>query len=367
MWAIPALLGFNPSRLRPYRTLNPTPPLTQNNYNQALLMIETLYIEEALLQQPRVKEIIDRFPKARIITCGRYGEVFNPKAQNFRLQKQKPALILAEKYRHFTLPAPAGYGIGAHHNFYFSHLLNCLYDCRYCFLQGMYQSANYVLFINYHDFQQDIRDRCLATPDETVHFFSGYDCDSLALEPITGFAAQFLPFFDQLPNAWLELRTKSTQIRSLLHRPPSPRCIVAFSLNPDAIASQVEAKAPSVARRIEAIVKLQAQGWLIGLRFDPLIYQHDYQQQYQQLFAQVFSRIDIERLHSVSLGTFRLPDAFFKKIHKLYPDEKLLASPIASQHGMVAYPQALEQEMMAFCSQQLLQHIPKSKFFPCTL
>ncbi len=27
-----------------------------------------------------------------------------------------------------------------------------------------------------------------ATPDEAVHFFSGYDCDSLALEPVTDFA-----------------------------------------------------------------------------------------------------------------------------------------------------------------------------------
>ena len=328
-------------------------------------MIETIYIEENIVQHPRVIEIMTRFPQARKIICGRYGEVFNPKAQNFRLQKQKPALILAEKYKNFTMPVPSGYGIGASRNFYFSHMLNCLYDCRYCFLQGMYQSANYVLFINYEDFQDEIKQRCAETPTEAVHFFSGYDCDSLALEPVTGFAEQFLPIFEAIPNAWLELRTKSTQVRSLLSREAFPRCIVAFSLNPDEIATKVEAKAPSLERRLDALLKLQTHGWQIGLRFDPMIYQLGYQQQYQHLFEQVFSVIKLESLHSVSLGAFRLPEKYFKKVHKLFPDEKLFVSPLENNEGMISYKEALEQEMTHFCTEQLLRYIPKELFFPC--
>ena len=328
-------------------------------------MIETIYIEENIVQHPRVIEIMTRFPQARKIICGRYGEVFNPKAQNFRLQKQKPALILAEKYKNFTMPVPSGYGIGASRNFYFSHMLNCLYDCRYCFLQGMYQSANYVLFINYEDFQDEIKQRCAETPTEAVHFFSGYDCDSLALEPVTGFAEQFLPIFETIPNAWLELRTKSTQVRSLLSREAFPRCIVAFSLNPDEIATKVEAKAPSLERRLDALLKLQTHGWQIGLRFDPMIYQLGYQQQYQHLFEQVFSVIKLESLHSVSLGAFRLPEKYFKKVHKLFPDEKLFVSPLENNEGMISYKEALEQEMTHFCTEQLLRYIPKELFFPC--
>lgn len=330
-------------------------------------MITTLYIEAAITDHPRVREICARFPNVQKIICDRYGEVFNPKAQNFRVQKQQPALILAHKHNHFALPAPQGYGIGASKNYYFSHVLNCLYDCRYCFLQGMYQSANYVLFVNYEDYQQQIRDICAASPDEQIHFFSGYDCDSLALEPVTGFAEHFLPFFADIPNAWLELRTKSTQVRSLLNREPLPRCVVAFSLNPDEIATKVEAKAPPVSRRLDALCKLQQQGWQIGLRFDPLIYQSDYKQQYQQLFADVFAKIKLEQLHSVSLGVFRLPENFFKKIHKLYPEEKLFASPLLQQNGMVSYKSELEQEMMRYCTELLLSYIPKEKFFPCNL
>lgn len=330
-------------------------------------MIETIYIEENIVKHPRVAEICARFPQARKVTCGRYGEVFNPKAQNFRLQKQQPALILAEKYNRFVLEAPAGYGIGGDKNYYFSHMLNCLYDCRYCFLQGMYQSAHYVLFVNYEDFQDEIRRCCRQHPDQAVHFFSGYDCDSLALEPVTGFAREFLPVFAGVPNAWLELRTKSTQIRSLLELPPWSRCIVAFSLAPDAIADKIEAKAPPLARRLEAIGKLQAQGWQLGLRFDPLIYHADYKAQYRQFFEQVFARIGIKNLHSVSLGVFRLPEAYFKKVHKLYPEEKLFAGPLVNQQGMMSYRSELEREMMQYCSERLLNYIPEDRFFPCQL
>jgi spore photoproduct lyase len=330
-------------------------------------MIETIYIEENLLNHPRVQEITVRFPEAQRITCGRYGEVFNPKAQNFRLQKQRPALILAEKFKNFALPTPAHYGIGASKNYYFSHMLNCLYDCRYCFLQGMYHSAHYVLFVNYEDFQQDIRRIAAEHPGEAVHFFSGYDCDSLALEPVTGFATHFLPFFAELPNAWLELRTKSTQIRTLLAREPLPRCVVAFSLSPEQIAEKVEHKAPSLQKRLDAIGKLQEHGWSIGLRFDPIIFQSDYQRQYRQFFDQVFACVNQKRLHSVSLGSFRLPEHYFKKARRLYPDEKLFAGPLQCSQGMVGYEQAIEEEIIRFCSDLLSNYISDKQLFPCTL
>ena len=112
------------------------------------------------------------------------------------------------------------------------------------------------------------------------------------------------------------------------------------------------------------MVKLQTQGWPLGLRFDPLIYTADFRKHYQHLFEQVFERINPENIHSVSLGVFRLPENNYKKMHKLYPQEKLFAGPLVNQQGMVSYRQDLEQEMMDFCSEQLLTYIPQAKFFP---
>ena len=94
-------------------------------------MFDFIYAEESILDHPRTRALLGRFPRAQLVSCARYGEVFNRTAQNFRLQKRRPALILAHKAGRRVLPAPDGYGIGSERNYYFSHLLNCPYDCRY--------------------------------------------------------------------------------------------------------------------------------------------------------------------------------------------------------------------------------------------
>ena len=42
-----------------------------------------------------------------------------------------------------------------------------------------------------------------------ICFFSGYDCDSLALEDMTGFIEYFVKKFVKLNNGTLEIRSKS--------------------------------------------------------------------------------------------------------------------------------------------------------------
>ena len=325
-------------------------------------MFDFIYIEEAIRHHPRTQALCRRFPKATQIPCGRYGEVFNRRGQNFRLQKQRPALILAAKHGHRVLDTPVGYGIGGRRNFYFSHMLNCPYDCRYCFLQGMYRSAHLVVFVNFEDFLRDIDRRIAAEP---TYFFSGYDCDSLAFDRITGFAAAFLPFFADRPRAWLELRTKSVQIRPLLQRAPLANAVVAYSLTPDAVAAQVEAGTPSVARRLQALGQLQDCGWPIGLRFDPLIWCHNFEEHYRRLFARTFEAVAADQVHSVSLGVFRLPRAFYRTIQRLYPEEPLLAAGLEDNGHMVSYGGELERQLHDFCAQELSRYIGPERFFPC--
>ncbi|MCB1037191.1 MAG: DNA photolyase [Acidobacteria bacterium] len=328
-------------------------------------MIDVIYIEEEVAGHPRTEAVLERFPKARRIPCERYGEVFNRKAQSFRLQKRRPSLILAKKHGKTVLPTPAGYGIGAERNHYFSHMLNCLYDCRYCFLQGMYRSAHYVLFVNFEDFEAGIDEALAEAAGEEVHFFSGYDCDSLAFGGVTGFADHFLPVFEARPRAVLELRTKSTRIQPLLAREPLENCVVAVSLTPEEIAASHEHGAPALERRLEVLARLQAAGWPVGLRLDPVIYHPRYREQYRDLFARLFARIDGTRVHSTSLGPFRLPEPFFRHMVREYPDEALLAGPLEPRASMVSYGAEIEGEMLGFIEDELLQHIPRERYFPC--
>jgi len=327
-------------------------------------VIDTIYIEEAVRDHPRTLKVLERFPKARQIVCESYTSVFNRSQQNFRVQKQNPALILAHKSGNRVLQAPADYGIGGQHNYYFSHLLNCLYDCRYCFLQGMYRSANYVMFVNYEDFFNDIAET-QSSLDSPGWYFSGYDCDSLAMEPVTHFVEEALAWFAGQPQANLELRTKSTQIRSLLKHEPLENVVVACSLSPDAVAKSLEHNAPSLDKRLAALQKVAEAGWLVGLRFDPLIWTDDYESIYREFFATVFDRIPNAQIHSVSTGSFRLPPDFHQKMRTLYPRDKLLAGPQERGERWVGFPSDLEQNLLACAREQVLDAVGPERFFPC--
>ena len=325
--------------------------------------IQLLYIEREIADAPRARQVADRFPAAARVPIDRFGEVFNRRAQSFRLQKKRPGLILARKHDRFVLPAPGEYAVGGRRNFYFSHMLNCVYDCRYCFLQGMYRSAHYVLFVNYEDFQRGIERRLAETPGEDVWFFSGYDCDSLALDRVTGFVDAFVPFFARHDRAWLELRTKSTQVAALLEHRAFPRCVTAFSFTPAAHA-RLEVGVPSIERRLAAMRRLAARGWPLGLRFDPLLASPDWRRRYRDLFATVFAALDGVEPHSVSFGPFRLPRDFHRRMERLYPDEPLFAAGL-DEGPIVSYGEAREREMLDFCRRELERFVPPARLYPC--
>lgn len=327
-------------------------------------MFSAIYVEEEIRSHPRTLSILERFPDLPVIDCNRYGEVFNRNAQNFRIQKQLPSLILAKKYGNLVLPTPEGYGFEGHGSFYFSHMMNCIYDCRYCFLQGMYRSANTVLFVNYEDFYADL-ERHIKSTGGKGNYYSGYDCDSLALEPVSHFCEFFLPLFRKYPDATLEIRTKSTQVRGLLEGEALKNAVVAMSFASEAATKKWEHKVPSLTKRLDALVKLQNSGWPIALRFEPIIFTESVIEEYAALFKLVFSKLQAEKIHSVSLGEFRMPSEFYKNISKLYPDETLYAQPVVVQDGQVSLKNNTGGPTLETLEKMLDQYIRPDQYYRC--
>ena len=324
-----------------------------------------VYVEREALEHPRTQSILARYKHSHVQVVERYGEIFNGHNQNFRVQKQNPALVLALKRNKFVHSTPPQYETGGGEHYYFSHMLNCLYDCRYCFLQGMFKSAHYLLFVNYEEFVAEIQ----RTAEQHAHnnkptwFFSGYDCDSLAFEPITKFADFFIDAFSHIPNAILELRTKSTQIRPLLKRSATNNVVVAASLSPASVAEALEHGAPSLAKRLQALASLQQHGWRIGIRFDPIIWHKNYQAHYQELVEQVFSSLDGELIDSVTLGGFRVPKDFFKTMYGLYPDETLFNIGLEQRDAMVTYRSEVQTQTLGFVQDCCAQYIDAKKIY----
>ena len=331
-------------------------------------MIETIYIENQIKKHYRTKKILSKFKKKiNIIYCDHYGEIFNIKSQNFRIQKNKPALVLAKKEGKKLHDIPKSFSIGGKRNYYFSHMLNCIYDCEYCFLQGKHMSAHYLLFVNYEDFFTDIKRKIKFNGEEKSYFFSGYDCDSLAFDGITNFVDSFFPVFKQNKNAILELRTKSIQISKILKHNPIDNCIIAFSFTPQNISKLIENKVPSVKKRIDAMKKLVDAGWKVGLRFDPIIPACNFAKIYENLFKEISYKIPEKNIHSISFGMMRFPKKMFKKIIKENPSERMVSMPLENRNGIYSYNKIMEKKLENIILKKLKKYIKKTPIYNCKI
>jgi spore photoproduct lyase len=163
----------------------------------------------------------------------------------------------------------------------------------------------------------------------------------------------------------LEIRTKSTQIRALLEMQPIDNCVVAMSFTAKQASKQFEHKVPSIEKRLDALAKLQAAGWRVALRFEPIVFCETVESDYQQLFDQVFESLDRSQIHSASIGEFRMPTDFYKSIVKLYPDEALFAKPIQITDGLAAVQQPDGYDTLAKLEAQLLSYIEPAKYYRC--
>ena len=330
-------------------------------------MINTIYVENEIKGHSRTLSILSKFKSSRVIYINRYSEIFNKKNQSFRIQKKDPSLILAQKINNFVLKAPEGFGIGASKNYYFSHMYNCIYDCKYCFLQGLYSSANYLVFVNYEDFLTQIKNLITGNKGESMTFFSGYDCDSLAMEKVTNFGDFFLKNYFQNKKITYEFRTKSLQIYPFLKNIPSENIIIAYSLLPDDFSKMFDIKAPSINLRIKSLKQLTSLGWQIGLRFDPLIYDKNWKVYYKELIRTIVDEVDINYLHSVSFGSLRFPKKIFNTITNMYPGDELFSYNFEKRDNVFSYRNEVEGEMILYCKNLIHKKVNKDvQIFSCT-
>lgn len=101
------------------------------------------------------------------------------------LQHGSKALIIARKDGQLLYEgAEVCQSFGNEYFYYTSCVMNCIYDCEYCYLKGMYPSGNLVIFINIEDIFAELETLLAKHP---VYLCVSYDTDLLALENIAGF------------------------------------------------------------------------------------------------------------------------------------------------------------------------------------
>lgn len=320
-----------------------------------------IYIEKSIISHPNTKNILSRFPKARLVEIDSYKDFFSRSSQNFMLQKKSPALILAKKYDNYLYKgAPVCQNFGNHHFYYSTLVMNCIYDCEYCFLQGMYSSANVVVFVNVEDYFLSVEKMLENHP---VYLCISYDTDLLAFEQKLGFVQQWVLLAERFPMLTIEVRTKSANFKALENLPPLKNVILAWTLSPEEIQQRYEHNTPSLMQRISSIKKALDKGFQVRLCFDPIIYSKDWILPFSKMVETTFSEIPANKLFDVSIGVFRISRDYLKRMRKNRPDSAITQYPYEYDNGVYHYGRKLSDSMVTLACDIVGKYISKEKIY----
>lgn len=332
--------------------------LSEGYYNPAFSHI---YVEKALWGNKRAERILSAFPEATVIEIGHYKDVFCRSGQDYVRQHRSQKLILAEKKGTlFYRGAPVCQDFGNEHFYYASCMMNCIYDCEYCYLKGMYPSGNMVIFVNLEDYFAEAEEILSNHP---VYLCVSYDTDLMAMETVAGYVREWMMFAGWHENLTVEIRTKCANRNFFERENPTRGVIFAFTLSPQALIDAGEHGAPSLESRISCAALAIERGFTVRLCFDPALYWPDWESRYDEMLSRVFAEIDMGRVWDVSVGTFRISKDYLKKMRRNEPFSPFAQFPYQNEGGVYRYGRELEEKLKGFFAQRLKEKMPEEKIF----
>ena len=320
-----------------------------------------IYVEKEAYDYEIARNILDKYKDARVVTIDHYKDVFNRSKQNYIMQNKSQKLILAKQHdTHIYDGAAVCQNFGNDNFYYTSCVMNCIYDCEYCYLKGMYPSGNMVLFVNLEDTFSKIKE---MLKEHSMYICISYDTDLLAIESITGYVKRWIDFVEENEKLTIEIRTKSANANIWETLKKSERVIYAFTLSPEQVVSKYEHNTQSLRARIDSIVKAQQSGHIVRLCFDPMIYIPRWKENYSRMLETVKADIDLDKLWDVSVGSFRVSQEYLKKMRKNMPYSAVIQFPYQNTKGVYHYPDLLLEEMEGYLNDMLRQLVSEDKIF----
>jgi spore photoproduct lyase len=301
-------------------------------------MVKTLvYIEENILNHSNTNVILNNIGNPEKVIIKHYKDVFNQSGSNWRLQKEVQKIILAERTDRFYYEGTTVIQTFNHKHFYYNTLaLNCIYDCDYCYLQGMFSTPHLVIFVNNNDFFIHTT-QLINRLKEPVYLALSYDTDLLAIENLYPFCKEWIEFTQMQPNLTIEIRTKSVNIKPLLKLKPNHKVVLAWTLSPQIVIDKHEPKTPPLKSRLKAIKQLIEMGWKIRICIDPILHVPKWEIHYAELIEQIEEELEIKKINSFCIGTFRMNREFFRRIKHQRKDTPVLFEQYEIKDNLVTY------------------------------
>lgn len=321
-----------------------------------------IYIESQAKQHPLSLEILEKFPQATLIEIDNYKQFFNRPNQNFMAQRKNMKLILAKQESNFLHEGSDRVrSFGDAHIYSCSMIRNCVYHCEYCFLSGMHESSNIVIYVNIEDFEQELHRIAENLSPEPIYFISSYLTDLPTFEPIFAISEKWINITEKIDNVDIEVRTKGNTFGLLRHIGAKKHVVFSISISPQNIVKKYEhATAPMQSRILQAYQAIQ-DGWRVRLCFDPILFYEGWEQDYRTCIEQCASRIDVKKIEKLSYGVFRMSTGFLQKMRQTRPGAKILHNNIVLKNGLGSYNSETITHMRKLFENMLLQYFPKEK------
>ena len=331
------------------------PSLVTHNFSH-------IYVEEGAKNFPETHRVLKKFPNATTISIDDYRSAFNRHSQRFQAQKKSTKLVLAvKKHPLIYSGSPYAPNFGAANFYYNAVILNCIYNCDYCYLQGMYTSGNIVIFVNHVHFFEAANKIILEKG--SIYLCISYDTDLLAIESIFPNCRQWIEWAETHRGAVIEIRTKSANFRAISDLPPPKNTILAWTLSPQSIVSIYEKKTPPLTSRLRSIKEALNAGWKVRICFDPLLRVNNWKEIYQEMLREIFSTIQADKVFDFSLGVFRMNSEYLERIRKEQKDAPILYYPFAKQNQLYTYSNPENLEMISFVKNCIETYDPNTRIF----
>ena len=120
-------------------------------------------------------------------------------------------------------------------------MMNCIFDCEYCYLKGMYPSGNLVVFVNLEDIFAELE---ALLSQKSIYLCVSYDADLVAIESLTGFVREWIAFTKKHENLTIEIRTKSGRCDLLSNYEACDRVIIAYTVSPQGLQQSMSILRP---------------------------------------------------------------------------------------------------------------------------
>lgn len=244
---------------------------------------------------------------------------------------------------------------------------NCNFWCEYCYLYLTFRNMPISThFVNYEKMFKEIINFDRANiPDMLRVLNLGELCDPLAVEEVTGFAKELIPFVARgTQKTQLLFLTKSDCVDSLLNMEHGNKTIMSFSVNTDKVYHNLEHRTASPELRLIAARRLQQAGYEVRLRIDPVILYSTWEKDYVGLVEKIFDYVNPAR---ITIGEYRPSKGLASHISTRFPKSSLLKinSGLISDGAKLRYPYEHRLAMFKAIIDAIRKHDRKVRIALC--